>query len=179
MQGQVPAGVIGALLQKCSGELPRAPVVHELPESYRAAIVPITVASDPGMVAAISSRTDFPTETESMLMSVAANQASVSLEEAHLLQGSECPAERALEQSAKREAQLRIEADLERRRLQELMAQAPAAIGLMHGPEHRWAYVNDYYIRVTGRNYPADFIGKTLEESLTRDRDAGVWQIAG
>lgn len=165
MQGQVPAGVIGALLQKCSAELPRAPVVHELPESYRAAIVPITVALRSGMVAAISSRTDFPTETESMLMSVAANQATVSLEEAHLLLGQR-KAQEALEQAAQREAQLRMEADLERRRLQELMAQAPAAIGLMLGPEHRWTYVNDYYVRVTGRNSPADFIGKTLEESL-------------
>ena len=165
LQGQVPAEVIGALLQKCSEELPRAPVVHELPESYRAAIVPITVASQSGMVAAISSRTDFPTETESMLMSVAANQATVSLEEAHLLLAQR-QAQEALEQAAQREAQLRMEADLERRRLQELMAQAPAAIGLMYGPEHRWTYVNDYYVRVTGRNSPADFIGKTLEESL-------------
>src|SRR5579871_461883 len=165
MQGQLPAEVIAALLQKCSAELPRAPVVHELPGSYRAAIVPITVASRSGIVAAISSRTDFPTETEATLLSVAANQATVSLEEAHLLQAQR-KAHQALEEAAKREAQLRREADLERRRLQELMAQAPAAIGLMHGPEHRWTYVNDYYVRVTGRNSPADFLGKTLEESL-------------
>ena len=46
------------------------------------------------------------------------------------------------------------------------MAQAPAAMGLMNGPEHRWTYVNDYYIRVTGRTSAADFLGKTLEESL-------------
>ena len=135
------------------------------PQSYRAAIVPITVASKSGMVAAISSRTNFPTETESMLISVAANQATVSLEEAHLLQAQR-KAQDALEQAAERETQLRLEADLERHRLQELMAQAPAAIGLMHGPDHRWTYVNDYYVRVTGRTSPADFIGKTLEESL-------------
>ena len=165
IQGLVPAEVLGSLLQKCSADPPRAPVVHELPESYRAAIVPITVASQSGMVAAISSRINFPTETESMLLSVAANQAAVSLEQGHLLQAQR-NAQEALEQAAQREAQLRMEADLERRRLQELMAQAPAAIGLMYGPEHRWTYVNDYYVRVTGRNSPADFIGKTLEESL-------------
>ncbi len=165
IQGQVPAEVLSALLQKCSGEMPRAPVVHELSASYRAAVVPITVASKSGIVAAISSRTNFPTETESMLMSVAANQATVSLEQAHLLQGQR-KAQEALEEAARREAQLRMEADLERRRLQDLMAQAPAAIGLMHGPDHRWSYVNDYYVRATGRTAPADFIGKTLEESL-------------
>ncbi len=165
MQGTVPPGVMEDLLLEFSEELPRAPVVHELRNSCRAAIVPITVASRPGMVAAISSRMDFPTETESMLISVAANQAAVSLEEAHLLQ-DRIRAERALEESAKREAQLRAEADLERHRLKELMAHAPAAIALMHGPEHRFTYVNDYYVRVTGRNSPADFLGKTLHQSL-------------
>ena len=123
--------------------------MHELPESYRAAIVPITVASRSGIVAAISSRKDFPTETESMLMSVAANQAAVSLEEAHLLQAQR-KAQEALEQAAQREAQLRMEADLERRPLAGADGASSAAIGLMYGPEHRWTYVNDYYVRVTG-----------------------------
>ena len=144
MQGTAPPDVIEALLLKCAGELPRGPLVHDLCPPHRAAIVPISVASSSGFIAAISSRMDFPTETESMLMSVAANQAAISLEAAHL----------------------RTSAELERRRLQELMAQAPAAMGLMNGPEHRWTYVNDYYIRVTGRTSAADFLGKTLEESL-------------
>lgn len=150
MQGVAPPEVIEALLLKCGGELPRAPLVHELCQEHRAAIVPIRVASRSGFVAAISSRMDFPTETESMLVSVAANQAAISLEAAHL----------------------RTEADLERRRLQELMAQAPAAMALMNGPEHRYTYVNDYYLRVTGRVSPADFIGKTLEESLPETETA-------
>ncbi|MGB8129062.1 MAG: PAS domain S-box protein [Candidatus Angelobacter sp.] len=144
MQGVAPREVLENLRLKCAGDLPRAPLVHELCQTHRAAIVPIRVASRSGFVAAISSRVNFPTETESMLMSVAANQAAISLEAAHL----------------------RTEAELERRRLQELMAQAPAGMGVMNGPEHRWTYVNDYYVRVTGRASPADFIGKTLEESL-------------
>ncbi len=69
-------------------------------------------------------------------------------------------------EAAEREAQLRAEAELERTRLQELLVQAPAAIGLMFGPEHRWVFVNDQYVRVTGRGGPADFLGKTLLESL-------------
>ncbi len=144
MQGVAPREVLENLRLKCGGELPRAPLVHDLCHAHRAAIVPIRVASRSGFVAAISSRADFPTETESMLMSVAANQAAISLEAAHL----------------------RTQAALEGRRLQELMAQAPAAMALMYGPEHRYTYVNDYYLRVTGRTSEADFIGKTLEESL-------------
>ena len=54
----------------------------------------------------------------------------------------------------------------ERRRLEDLLAQAPAAIALLSGPEHRWTYVNEQYIRVTGRKSAADFIGKTLREGL-------------
>ena len=56
--------------------------------------------------------------------------------------------------------------DLERERLPELLAQTPAAIGLLSGPELRWKYVNDEYVRLTGRNSAAEFIGKTVVESL-------------
>jgi PAS domain S-box-containing protein len=65
-----------------------------------------------------------------------------------------------------REARLRSAAELEKQRLQELLALAPAAIGLMFGPEHRWEFVNDQYVRMTGRTSPSDFIGKALRESL-------------
>jgi len=69
-------------------------------------------------------------------------------------------------EAAEREAQLRAEADLERRRFQELLAQAPAGIGVLTGPEHRWSFVNDLYVHMTGRQRLADFLGKTLVESL-------------
>ncbi|HZU32939.1 MAG TPA: ATP-binding protein [Candidatus Angelobacter sp.] len=69
-------------------------------------------------------------------------------------------------EAAEREAKLRAQAELEQRRLQELLAQAPAAIGFLSGPEHRWTYVNDLYVRVTGRQSPADFLGKPIRESL-------------
>lgn len=69
-------------------------------------------------------------------------------------------------EAAEREAQLRAEAELERRRLHELLAQAPAGIGLLSGPEHRWTYVNDLYVRITGRQDASDFLGKTVRDSL-------------
>ncbi len=69
-------------------------------------------------------------------------------------------------EAAEMEARLRAEAELERARLRELLQQAPAAIGLLNGPEHRWTYVNDLYVRVTGRGSAKDFIGKSVRESL-------------
>lgn len=57
-------------------------------------------------------------------------------------------------------------ASAERFHLAELLEQAPAGIGLMSGPEHRWTYVNERYIRMTGRSSASDFVGKTLRESL-------------
>jgi PAS domain S-box-containing protein len=54
----------------------------------------------------------------------------------------------------------------ERERLKEMLRHVPAAIGLLHGPEHRWAYVNERYVKVTGRNCAEEFIGKTIRESL-------------
>jgi PAS domain S-box-containing protein len=58
------------------------------------------------------------------------------------------------------------EADLERRQLRLALAQAPAAMGILTGPDHRWTFVNNMYVRVTGRLGPEDFVGKTLLESL-------------
>src|SRR5947209_4770007 len=48
----------------------------------------------------------------------------------------------------------------------ELLAQAPAAVGLLSGPEHRWTYVNEQCVRATGRASAADLLGKTFAESL-------------
>ena len=69
-------------------------------------------------------------------------------------------------QDGEGEARLRAETELERHRLQDLLAQAPVAIGLTSGPEHRWNYVNEHYVRMTGRNSAADFVGKTFRESF-------------
>lgn len=110
----------------------------------RAAIHPVGISGEHGMVAVACADPAFPSEGDSLLLSLAANQAAVGL----------------------KAARLRAEAELERRRLQSLLAQAPAAIGLTAGPEHRWVYVNEHYVKVTGRNSAADFVGKTIRESL-------------
>jgi PAS domain S-box-containing protein len=81
------------------------------------------------------------------------------------------------QEATEREARLRAEAENERRRLQELLTQTPAAIGLMSGPDHRWTYVNDLYVRVTGRTGAADFLGKTARASLPELNDSGFWEL--
>ncbi|MBV9609716.1 MAG: PAS domain-containing protein, partial [Acidobacteria bacterium] len=112
--------------------------------ALRVAIQPIGLSGDQGFVAVGCADSTFPNETEGLLLSVAANQVAVALQAA-------C---------------LRAEAELERRRLPDVLAEAPAAIGVMTGPEHRWTYVNDFFVRATGRSSAADFIGKPIRESL-------------
>lgn len=51
------------------------------------------------------------------------------------------------------------------RRLRDMLMQAPSAIGITAGPEHRWAYVNLARVAMAGRKSVEDFIGKTARES--------------
>ena len=51
------------------------------------------------------------------------------------------------------------------RRLRDLLMAAPSAIGITVGPDHRWAYVNDARIKMSGRKGAQDFIGKTARQS--------------
>jgi PAS domain S-box-containing protein len=80
-------------------------------------------------------------------------------------------------EAARHDTELRSQAELERRRLQELLAQAPALIGLLSGPEHRWTYVNDLHIRITGRKGSEDFLGKTIRESLPELEGQGFFEL--
>jgi PAS domain S-box-containing protein len=61
--------------------------------------------------------------------------------------------------------------------LQELLARAPAAIGVLSGPEHRWTYVNDFYVRATGRESTQDFLGRTFRESLPELEGQGFFDL--
>ncbi len=69
-------------------------------------------------------------------------------------------------EAAEREARLRILAEAERNRLHQLLAQSPAGIGFLAGPELRWSYINQHFVRMTGRSDTSDFLGKTFAESL-------------
>jgi PAS domain S-box-containing protein len=78
-------------------------------------------------------------------------------------EGREIGAERIREQQAARGI---ATADRENSRLQELLACIPAAICVLSGPDLRWTFVNDEYVRMTGRGSAADFLGKRFAESL-------------
>jgi PAS domain S-box-containing protein len=80
-------------------------------------------------------------------------------------------------EAADREARLRSDAELERLRLQELLTQAPAAIGLTRCANHGWVYVNDLFIRTTGRTSVADFVGKTVGESMPELEGQGFLEL--
>jgi PAS domain S-box-containing protein len=51
------------------------------------------------------------------------------------------------------------------RRLRDLLMQAPSAIGITAGPEHRWAYVNLARAKMAGRAAIEDFVGKAVRDS--------------
>ena len=63
-------------------------------------------------------------------------------------------------------ARLLEAAERERSRLRELFAQTPAGIGMTSGPDHRWVFINEDFVRLTGRTSPNDFLGKTILESM-------------
>jgi PAS domain-containing protein len=73
---------------------------------------------------------------------------------------------RSRRMSTRAETITSVDSAFEGSRIGELLAQAPAAIGLLTGPDHRWTYINEEYVRLTGRKSPVEFIGKTLLESL-------------
>jgi PAS domain S-box-containing protein len=61
--------------------------------------------------------------------------------------------------------------------LEALLVQAPYGIGLMECADHRWSYVNNYFVRMTGRRSEADFLGKTVQESLPETGKQGFVEV--
>ena len=57
----------------------------------------------------------------------------------------------------------RADAERAERRLREVFAQAPAFLGVLHGPEHRFEFANDAYLHLVG-NRPV--VGRTVAEAL-------------
>lgn len=50
--------------------------------------------------------------------------------------------------------------------LRGLLAQVPTGIGILSGPEHRWTYINEAHVRLTGATSAEEFLGKTFLQSL-------------
>src|SRR5581483_5837875 len=58
-----------------------------------------------------------------------------------------------------------------------LFMQAPAAIGFLTGPEHRFTFVNLDYLKLTGRRGAEDFVGKTVREALPEHAGQGIFEL--
>ena len=66
---------------------------------------------------------------------------------------------------------------LNKPRLEELLAYAPAAIGYLSGPELRWSYVNEMAVRATGRLSADQLLGRTFREGLAELEETGLFEI--
>ncbi|MBS1852900.1 MAG: response regulator [Acidobacteria bacterium] len=74
------------------------------------------------------------------------------------------------------ERRLRAEAELEGERLKELFAQAPVAIAVLAGPEHRLRFANQEFCRATGQQPDRELAGKPIREALREIADQGVFE---
>ncbi|MCW5976861.1 MAG: PAS domain-containing protein [Bryobacteraceae bacterium] len=72
---------------------------------------------------------------------------------------------RLRQQTARLEHRLRKEAESERQRLRDLVAQAPAVIAVLRGPDHTFELANWKYLEATGRA-ENELIGRPIREAL-------------
>ena len=66
------------------------------------------------------------------------------------------------------------EAEAARARLYDLLMQAPAAMTVLRGPEHRFEFVNPLVLRTRGR---VDLVGKTAREAMPELVEQGILAI--
>jgi PAS domain S-box-containing protein len=95
-----------------------------------------------------------------------------------------CKAEEALRQSearfralSERLGTLHAEAELRLVQLQQLFANAPAALALLHGPEHRIAFVNRECLRMSRRQSVDDLLGRPAREALPELAPQGYFDV--
>ncbi len=80
-------------------------------------------------------------------------------------------------EAAEVERSLRAEAELERGRLRESFTLAPAAMALLSGPEHRYTFVNEAYVKMAGRDRMDQLLGKTVREVFPELQGQGVDEL--
>jgi PAS domain S-box-containing protein len=62
----------------------------------------------------------------------------------------------------------------ERGRQQRLLQQMPGFVGVLSGPQHRFEYVNDAYVKISGQR---DFLGRTVREVFPDLAGQGYFEI--
>jgi signal transduction histidine kinase/PAS domain-containing protein len=95
-------------------------------------------------VVAASSRPEFPTAVESLLIESAANQAAFAVRRGRLLDTER----------------------LGRERLQRLLAKAPALILVVTGPDHRVEFANERYLQSVELAAPDGILGRPIREAF-------------
>lgn len=76
-----------------------------------------------------------------------------------------------------REVELLAEAEGERIRIRELFMEAPAAIMMLQGPEHKIILVNERYVRLLGPKSESDLRGKQLAEAVPEIVEQGFIKL--
>jgi signal transduction histidine kinase len=84
------------------------------------------------------------------------------------------PVEEALRQSQAREQARTRELADQQRLLSQILAQVPAAITSLHGPEHRFTFTNDRYQRLTEGRVR---LGQTVAETLPEVAEQGFIEL--
>jgi two-component system NarL family sensor kinase len=85
-------------------------------------------------------------------------------------------ARRALELANEREKQQRAAVEFERNQLRELFRQAPAGIGILAGPDHRWSFANSAYCEILGR--PLETLrNRPIRETLPELDGQGFFEL--
>jgi PAS domain S-box-containing protein len=84
--------------------------------------------------------------------------------------------DQARTEPAETERQLRAQVELERNRLHDVLAQAPAPMALLSGPEHIFVFVNAAYVKVTGRDRD-QLLGKTAREVFPEFAEQGFFEL--
>jgi PAS domain S-box-containing protein len=79
-------------------------------------------------------------------------------------------------EAAEFERHLRAQADTELTRLRESFSQAPAAMALLNGPNHKFVFANDAYVKMAGRDL-VQLIGKTAREVFPEVAGQGYFEL--
>jgi PAS domain S-box-containing protein len=81
---------------------------------------------------------------------------------------------RLLDESRRREQAALAEMEIERKKLQMLFMQAPAAIALLRGPDHVFQLANPRYEELVGRR---DLVGQRGRDALPELSAQGIWDV--
>jgi PAS domain S-box-containing protein len=100
-------------LESRSGRVSRREVISDVgdPDAGRGVVIPIGVGGEGGLVAAACAKSDFPTEIDQLLLSVAANHATTAFQSARIIDARR-RAEQALRQSEQALRQARDELEV-------------------------------------------------------------------